>query len=375
MILGIDATNIRSGGGLTHLKEILYHADPIACGFEKVVVWSSKKTLDELPEFNWLHKETHLLLNKSSFWSFFYQIFLLSRNASKKYNCSLLFVPGGTFFGYFRPFVTMSQNMLPFDLKEAFRFRRSITRLRFLILFFAQSFTFKRADGVVFLTNYAKNIIVSKLNLRLKKTIIIPHGISKSFSFKSRFQLSIKHYNFDNPIELLYVSIVTSYKHQINVSKAVIKLYSEGIPVKLSLIGDCEIESVVKLDEIIKNNPYVIEYKGSVSHDDLAKFYKKADIFVYASTCENMPIILIEAMSSGLPIACSNKEPMPEILKDRGVYFDPLNENSIYQCLKDFILDENKRMDSVKKNDLSLEEYTWLNCSNDTFQYLRSKVK
>ena len=28
MILGIDASNIRAGGGLTHLKEILLNADP-----------------------------------------------------------------------------------------------------------------------------------------------------------------------------------------------------------------------------------------------------------------------------------------------------------------------------------------------------------
>ena len=38
--------------------------------------------------------------------------------------------------------------------------------------------------------------------------------------------------------------------------------------------------------------------------------------FIFASTCENMPNILIEGMSSGLPILCSNYLPMPEFLKD-----------------------------------------------------------
>ena len=33
-----------------------------------------------------------------------------------------------------------------------------------------------------------------------------------------------------------------------------------------------------------------------------------------------MPNILIESMGSGLPIACSEKMPMPEFLGDDGIY-------------------------------------------------------
>ena len=48
MILGIDAGNIRAGGGVTHLVELLRAARPQAHGFERVIVWSSAATLAQL---------------------------------------------------------------------------------------------------------------------------------------------------------------------------------------------------------------------------------------------------------------------------------------------------------------------------------------
>ena len=36
MHLGIDASNIRDGGGMTHLVQLLRAAEPSTCGFERV---------------------------------------------------------------------------------------------------------------------------------------------------------------------------------------------------------------------------------------------------------------------------------------------------------------------------------------------------
>ena len=52
MILGIDASNIRAGGGLTHLVEFLTHARPDDYGFIKVLVWAPGMVLSKLPEDN-----------------------------------------------------------------------------------------------------------------------------------------------------------------------------------------------------------------------------------------------------------------------------------------------------------------------------------
>jgi glycosyltransferase involved in cell wall biosynthesis len=369
MTLGIDASNIRAGGGLTHLKMILRHASIATSGFNKIIVWSNAVTLGELPDHDWLVKETHSFLNKGLVWSFLFQIFLLSKHARKN-NCEILFSPGSTFLSSFRPFVTLPQNMLPFEEIESSRFPDFKDKLRFKILYKLQSFTFRKSNGLIFLTNYAKQFITNKITLSNSNAVIIPHGISSDFLSEPKIQSDLSFYSNEKLFKFLYVSIVTVYKHQWNVAKAVIKLKAEGYPVHLDLVGPHTSGSLEKLNLVLKTDNDAVSYLGSISHNEISEYYKNADAFVFASTCENMPIILIEAMSAGLPIACSNKQPMPEVLSDGGLYFDALDEESIYCCLKELLENKSKRAELAIFAYKKTKDYTWNNCSNATFQFI-----
>lgn len=377
MILGIDATNIRSGGGLTHLKEILENGDPNRFGISKVVIWSNTKTLNKFPNFIWLQKVTHNLLNKSFIFSFIYQVFYLSKSAKKKYNCNLLFVPGGTFLGSFDTIVSMSQNMLPFEEIEYLRFNSWKMRLRFSLLRFTQSHTFKKSKGLIFLTNYAKNVITSTLNIKGNKYKTIPHGINSNFIKEPDIQKQIAEFNHKNPFKLLYVSIVAPYKHQWNVAEAVLKLKKEGYPITLDLIGDISEESVSYINKVLyseSNSDQTVRYLGLIPYEDLSKYYADANGFIFASTCENMPIILIEAMTAGLPIACSNYGPMPEVLGDAGVYFNPTDIENTYEVITKLLNDNRLREEISNKAFNKSINYTWRECSNETFEFLSEVI-
>ena len=377
MVLVIDACNIRSGGGLSHLKGILDHYNSKKY-FSKIVIYSNLNTLNSIKDQKWLEKKTHKYLNRSFIWSFFFQIFLFSKIIRKNDNPSILFVPGGTFLGSFRPFVTMSRNMLPFELKEAFRFKDWKVRIKFLLLRLSQSFSYRKAKSVIFLTNYARDIIISKIPSLEKKNIIIPHGINKRFISKPKKQNKISYYNDKKKFRFLYVSIVNAYKHQWNVSEAILKLRNEGFPVCLDLIGPLSKESYNKLYNVInskKNNQDTVRYLGSINHDDLPNYYFKSDAFVFASSCENLPNILIEAMSSGLPIASSNMGPMPEVLSNGGVYFNPLDVDSIYDALKKIMIDNSMRTYLSITSYNRTKNFTWKECSNKTFNYIFELAK
>ena len=56
--VGIDASNLRQGGGVTHLMELLAAANPLEQGIDEVVVWGGAQTLDRLPPKPWLTKCT-----------------------------------------------------------------------------------------------------------------------------------------------------------------------------------------------------------------------------------------------------------------------------------------------------------------------------
>jgi len=120
-VLGIDATNIRLGGGITHLIELLGSFDPGRSAFKKIIVWGNSSTLSQMPESSWLQKINPTIINKNIFFRSFWQFFILRRQA-KVNKCNILLIPGGIFWGGFSPVVLMSQNLLPFEAREIKRY-------------------------------------------------------------------------------------------------------------------------------------------------------------------------------------------------------------------------------------------------------------
>jgi glycosyltransferase involved in cell wall biosynthesis len=113
-----------------------------------------------------------------------------------------------------------------------------------------------------------------------------------------------------------------------------------------------------------------IHYSAEVDHHRLDKIYNDAELGIFASTCENLPIILIEKMASGLPIACSNAGVMPEIAKDCCTYFDSRSTTSIAEALERLITDPFMRKHLSDKSREAAKMYTWGHTADATFSFL-----
>src|SRR5207253_4012008 len=108
-----------------------------------------------------------------------------------------------------------------------------------------------------------------------------------------------------------------------------------------------------------------VRYWGAVPHGELQKRYAEAELCVFASTCENMPNILLENMASGLPIACSNRGPMPEVLGDAGLYFDPEDVVSIRDALRRLIESHDLRARLAQAAFQRAQVYSWQRCASE----------
>ena len=153
-------------------------------------------------------------------------------------------------------------------------------------------------------------------------------------------------------INCLYISDILPYKNHHTVLDAIEKISDYGVNINLILIGrniSFINKSITKKIEVINNKKKIIYNLGHINNNLLPKYYLKSDIFIFASSCENMPNILVEAMSTGIPIICSDSGPMPEVLEGGGIYFDPLNVNSLFKALKDVIYNKDKRLTISQK--------------------------
>ena len=369
LVVGIDASRNRSGGAKAHLIGILSQADPTALGISKVHVWAYKSLLDALPDATWLVKHNPPALQKSLLHQAWWQYRFLPGEVHGN-KCDILFNTDAGSICSFRPSVVMSQDMLSYEPREMRRYGFSPARLRLILLKFVQTRSMRRAAGVIFLTEYAARVIQKSIG-KLPSSSVISHGVGADFRQAEVVEDRIN--SARESFRCLYVSNAEMYKHQWNVVSAIGELRNRGHSISLLLAGGGAGKAQSLLDaEISRTDPdgEFVESIGFVRHDDLPRVLCDADLFVFASSCENLPITLIEAMASGLPIACSNKGPMPEVLQDGGVYFDPEHPASICTAIESFLLDPHLRLRKARRAAALSERYAWERCAKETWKFL-----
>jgi len=378
-ILAIDASNIRAGGGVTHLRQLLAAANPGESGFKRVVVLGGRSSLENLPQRDWLQKIHVPLLDKDLSFRLFWQQLILPRYVRRN-GYDALFCPGGTLpYRLYVPSIVLSQNLLPFEQSEASRFSPwSMMRLKLRLLRLFQSRSMSMAYGLIFLTNYAKDQVLKTVVNHTSRIAIIPHGIEKRFFLQPRIGSPISEFSFQNPFRFLYVSIVDMYKHQWHVAEAISLLRKKGLPVAIDFIGPAYPPALRRLQKTMQElDPAgeYLRYKGPVAFAELHITYQKADAFVFASSCENLPNILLEAMAAGLPIASSNKGPMPEILGNAGIYFDPESVAQIAAALQSLFEQSELRSTLAHRAYDKARQYSWTRCAKDTFDFIADGIR
>ncbi len=79
-------------------------------------------------------------------------------------------------------------------------------------------------------------------------------------------------------------------------------------------------------------------------------------------------------MASGLPIVCSDHGPMPEVLGDSGIYFNPLNVDSITNSLHIIIKEVSLRESLSELSWQRSKQYSWKKSANETFDFIHSII-
>jgi len=372
LTIGIDATNLRGGGGVTHLVELLRAAQSTLHGIERVVVWGGTPTLKLLDYRPWLDKRTPPALDKGLLQRTLWQRYSLSQ-AARDAGCDVLFVPGGSYAGNFHPVVTMSRNLLPFEMSELLRYGWSLLTLKLLLLRLIQSRSFRKADGVIFLTEYARDVVLRVTGKLRGQTCIVPHGLNPRFNKVPKLQRDIAGYGDAQPYRVLYVSIIDQYKHQWHVVEAVAALRKQGFPIVLDLVGPAYPPALKRLNQTIDRLDFErrwVHYHGAIPFNELHLRYAEADLGLFASSCENMPNILLETMASSLPIACSSRGPMPGVLGQTGVFFNPEQPENIARALRELMVSPQTRTELARASYERVQEYSWLRCADETFKFL-----
>ena len=179
MIIGIDASNIKSDGGKVHLFELINNSTSLK-KIEKIIIWGDQNLLKKITNKKNIVKIYLNTISNNLLYRFFWQFFIFPKELVSK-DCDLALIPGGIFFNKKIKTISIFQNILPFIENDVNKYSL-IERFKLRIQKMLYIKSFNNSDGIIFLSNFSKKIIKKFISLKNKKTIIIPHGVSRNFN-------------------------------------------------------------------------------------------------------------------------------------------------------------------------------------------------
>jgi glycosyltransferase involved in cell wall biosynthesis len=102
---------------------------------------------------------------------------------------------------------------------------------------------------------------------------------------------------------------------------------TDNRPWDLVLLGDGPLRETLNTQLSTLNLHSHVHLPGFKQYDELPVYYALANAFVHPSTTEQWGLVVNEAIASGLPVIVSDRcGCVPELVRDNGFTFDPINE-------------------------------------------------
>jgi len=223
--------------------------------------------------------------------------------------------------------------------------QRAVKSLFKLLEFIAGTFT----DKLIVLNSSDEKIAIHSLAIPSKKIILLPNGIDISTYCPADPQqrLELRKFLFKiNSEDHMIIGMIGRLWRQKNPQcfiRAAIDVANCRNDVSFFVIGDGEFRN--ELDQLIQSSNcsdriYILGWRS-----DVPKLLKGLDVMVLPSRWEGMPLAILEAMSTGVPVVASNIPGNRDLISDRldGSLFSSDDHKELAKILIDLIDQPAKR--------------------------------
>jgi len=230
------------------------------------------------------------------------------------------------------------------------------------------------ADRVIAVSESAKGDLMRLLGVPAEKVCVIHHGKDDRFTphgSESRLAELRTKYGITKKM-ILFVGGIDLRKNPSSLVRAFAMLKPLHKSHELVLTGGFgeHYEWIrARLGEWRVENHVV--FPGYIPGEELADFYRLAEVVVYPSLYEGFGLPVLEAMACGVPVITSNVSAMPEVAGDAAILVDPNDIKDLAAAIDRVLADKVLRDNMIEKGLRRSQLFSWKRAACDTLDLYR----
>ena len=235
----------------------------------------------------------------------------------------------------------------------------------------------RKLDRIIAVSSWVKQELVNITGIKENRIEVVPNGIdTKAFYPRPRGEESlvlIQPFSFRRPYVLYASRIEHPVKNHIRLIEAfgIFKGKTKH-PHRLVLAG-ADSRGSEKVKAAAAASPYRkdIFFTGHFPITSLPELYAGADIVVIPSIYEGFGTGILEAMASGVPVACARAASLPETAEHAALYFDPLNVEDMADRMITLTVNRDVSRECRRLGLEQAQKFSWDACASRTLEIIQ----
>jgi glycosyltransferase involved in cell wall biosynthesis len=266
------------------------------------------------------------------------------------------------------PLVVTIHDAIPWRNPEWFT-RANATQQRLLV-----THTAKRATRVITDSHASRDDLVELVGIDPERIDVIPLGVSPAFSPALRDAEWLRaRCGVAGPI-VLSVGTPEPRKNLAGTLAVFERVLQEIPEATLLLVGGAGWRSE-DLDARLARAGASVIRAGRLSFEDLTRTYASADCFLFPSLREGFGFPPLEAMASGLPVVCSNRPSLPEVVGDAALTAEPDDHDALAAAVVSVLHDRARAADLRTRGLAQSASFTWATTVEQTIAAYRRALR
>ncbi len=238
----------------------------------------------------------------------------------------------------------------------------------------------KNASKIIAASHFIRKDLI-KLGVPEEKITVIYNGINHSEFYPrelfSQNLLDIKPFAIKRPYFIYPSQISSSTKKHVELIKA-FSMFKEKTHLEHRLVlTGTEGEAIEDVKKAIIESKYHqdILITGYFPHESFPLLYTCSEGCIFPSINEGVGLPVLEALASGVPVACSNAGSLPEVAGENAIYFNSEYTESIAWAIEKLALDTPLRQ-KLKTGGIEwTKRFSWDKTAEKTVEVLKEVSK